>query len=363
MAGVTLSTTVSAQFRAFFSKELLSYPVQLTILDQFARKASIPKNSGAKSISMFRWGSPSIADVTALSEGTVPAAATSHQLALATITKALAQYGHRVTVTDIMKAAELFNSVSQAVKVSGQNLALWCDSVVRNVAVGSDLVSSNGSIGSAIEGAGTLENSDVLVETYGRTASCTQTFTGLNSETTNCVMDSATLLDLMTKLKRNITPEAEAGGYVFITDPRVARDLMRDSDWLNASAYGAGGKPYYRGEVGSIYGVRVVTQNNSFVSLGSATNAHRGVYAVSGGGGTAASKDIIASFALGSEAWGVPQLAGDSPFSPKVDILDQPDKSDPHNQNVIVASKAYFAALRLNPNYYIVHRTKTAHTL
>ncbi len=363
MAGVTTSSTLSAQFRAYFSKELLSYPVQLTVLDQFARKASIPKNGGNKSISMFRYGTPSIGDVTALTEGTIPASSTSHQLALSAITKSLLQYGHRVTVTDIMKATELFNSVSQAVKVSGQNMALWTDAVLRNVAVGSNLTASNGSIGSAQEGAGTLDNSDTLIETYGRTASCTQTYTGLNSETTNCLMDAATLLDLMTKLKRNRAPEVDGGGYVFVTDPRVARDLMRDSDWLNASQYGSSAKPFYKGEVGSIYGIRVVVQTNSFVSLGSATAADRGIYAVSGGGGTAVSKDIIASFAVGSEAWGVPQISGGNPFSPKVDILDQPDKSDPHNQNIVVATTAYFAALRLNPNYYIVARSKTAHTL
>jgi N4-gp56 family major capsid protein len=363
MAGITLSTTVSAQFRAYFSKELLTYPVQLTILDQFARKASIPKNGGNKSITMFRWGSPSITDVQALTEGTVPAASTSHQLALSSITKSLLQYGHRVTLTDIMKATELFNSVSQATKVTGQNLAVWTDSVVRNTAIGSNLTASNGSIGSAAENGGALDNSDTLVEVYGRPASTTQTYTGLNSDTTTCTTDSATLLDLMTKLKRNRAPEAEGGGYVYVTDPRTARDIMRDSDWLNASQYGNGGKPYYKGEVGSIYGIRVVVQTNSFVSLGSATAADRYIYATSGGGGTGTGKDIIVSFALGSEAWGVPQLSGDNPFSPSIDILDKPDKSDPHNQNIIVAAKAYFTALRLNPNYYIVHRSKTAHTL
>lgn len=364
MAGVTTSSTLSGQFRAFFSKELLSYAVQNTILDQFARKAPIPKQAGHKSITMFRYGVPSIANVTAMTEGTPDALSTSHQLALSSITKALAQYGHLVTVTDIMKATELFNSVSQAVKVSAQNMTLWCDSVVRNVAVGSNLTSSNGSIGSAQEGGGSLDNSDTLVEVYGRPASTTQSYTGLNSDTTTCTVDGATILDLMTKLKRNRAPELDGGGYAYVTDPRIARDLMRDTDWLVASNQsGNNGKPMYRGEVGSLYGCKVVEQTNSFISLGSATAGDRAIYAVSGGGGTGSGKDIIASFAVGSEAWGVPQLSGDSPFSPQVNILDKADKTDPHNQQIVVATKAYFCALRLNPNYYIVHRAKTGHTL
>lgn len=363
MAGITTSTTLTAQFRAYFSKELLSYPVQLTILDQFATKAVIPKNGGNKSITMFRFNAPTIADVQALTEGTILASSTSNQLALASITKSLAQYGHRVTVTDIMRATELFNSVTQAVKVSGQNLALWTDAVLRNVAVGSNLTTSNGSIGSAQEGGGTLDNSDVLIEVYGRPATTAQTYTGLNSDTTTCTADATSLLDIVTKLKRNRAPEIDGGGYVYICDPRTARDLMRDTDWLNASNYGNAGRPLYKGEVGSLYGIRVVVQTNSFISLGSATATDRGIFNNTAGGGTAVSKDFIANFALGAQAWGVPQISGGNPFSPRVDVLDAPDKSDPHNQNIVVATTAYFAALRLNPNYYAIHRVKTGHTL
>lgn len=363
MAGVTLSSTLSGEFRAYFSKELLTYAVQNLILDQFAEKVKIPKNGGNKSITMFRWGAPSMADVQALTEGTVPAASTSHQLALTSITKSLAQYGHRVTLTDIMKATELFNSTSQAVKVTGQNLGLWIDTVIRNAGIGTNLTASNGSFGSAAENGGTLDNSDVLIEVYGQPASVTQSYTGLNSATTTSVTDAATLLDLMTKLKRLRAPELDGGGYAYVTDPRVARDLMRDTDWLSASNYGNSGRPLYKGEQGSLYGMKIVTQTNSFVSLGSATATDRYIYAVSGGGGTGTGKDIIASFAIGSEAWGVPQIASDSPMSPEVTVLDAPDKSDPHNQTVVVAAKAYFTALRKNPNYYIVHRSKTGHTL
>ena len=363
MPGITTSSTLSAQFRAYFSKELLSYPVQLTILDQFAKKAPIPKNGGNKSITMFRFNAPTITDVAALTEGTILAASTSHQLSLASITKSLVQYGHRIVVTDIMRATELFNSVSQATKISGQNLSLHCDSVLRNVAAGSNLTLTGSNMGTGLEGGGALDNSDVLTEVYGRPASTAQTYTGLNSDTTTCTADATSLLDIMTKLRRNRAPEVDGGGYVYVCDPRSARDLMRDTDWLNASAYGNAGRPLYKGEVGSLYGIRVVIQTNSFISLGSATAADRGVYSASGGGGTGTGKDIITNFALGEDAWGVPQLAGGNPFSPKIDILDQPDKSDPHNQNIVVATTAYFTALRLNPSYYIVHRVKTGHTL
>jgi len=181
-------------------------------------------------------------------------------------------------------------------------------------------------------------------------------------------MGAAAVLDSMTRLKRNRAPMIN-GGYVLATDPRVARDLMRDSDWLNASNYGNKGQPFYKGEVGSIYGCRVVTQTNSFVSLGSATAGDQFVFNTSGGGGVnGVGKDIIASFFFGNESFGIPALTGDDPLSPKIVITDTPDKSDPLNQLITVGVKLYFATLRLaagntgstgNPTWYLVHRTKT----
>lgn len=362
MAGVTLSSTVSGQFRNEFSKKLLKKVEQLTVLDQFAEKSPIKRNGGSKGITMFRWGNPAITDVQALTEGTIPASSTSSQLSLSSVSKSLAQYGERFTLTDIMSMTELFDSVDESVKRLAQDFALWNDSVIRNVLAGSNLTASNGSIGSATEGGGSLDNSDTITEVYGQPAGTTQTYTGLNSATTTSVLDAATLLDLMTKLKRNRAPEVEGGGYVYVTDPRTARDIMRDSDWLEASKY-SDVKKLYRGEVGSLYGMRVVTQTNSFISLGSATAADRNVYAVSGGGGTGTGKDVITSFALGGQAFGVPHISGNDPFAPSVEILDKADKSDAFNQNIVVAAKNYWCALRTNCNWYIRHMAKTAHTL
>jgi N4-gp56 family major capsid protein len=381
---VTTSTTLTSQFQNYFSKELLSIVQQETILDQFAMKAPIPKNNGNKAISMFRFGAPSIGSVATIgTEGTAIAPAAYRALALNSLSKSLAQYGQVIGLTDILRATDLFNSLQQATKTSGLDMALWVDSVIRNVLVGSNLTASGSSIGSAAEGAGTFDNSDAVntvassggVKVYGNPATLTtQSFSALNSDTTaaNTTMTASAVLDSMTRLKRNRAPLIN-GGYVLATDPRVARDLMRDADWLNASNYGNKGQPFYKGEVGSIYGCRVVTQTNSFVSTGSATASDEFVYqATSAGGGLAVSKDIIASFFLGNEAFGIPALTGDDPLSPKIVITDTPDKSDPLNQLITVGVKLYFATLRLaagntgstgNPTWYLVHRTKTSTTL
>jgi len=383
---VTTSTTLTNQFQNYFSKELLSIVQQETILDQFAMKAPIPKNNGNKAITMFRFGAPSIAGVQTIgTEGAAISSSNYRALALNKLEKGLAQYGQVIGLTDILRATDLFNSLQQATKTSGLDMALWVDSVIRNVLVGSNLNASGSSIGSGIES--TISNDDAVnvsananptgVKVYGNPATLTtQTFSALNSATTaaDATMTASAVLDSMTRLKRNRAPMIN-GGYVLATDPRVARDLMRDSDWLNASNYGNKGQPFYKGEVGSIYGCRVVQQTNSFVSTGSGTAGDEFVYqATAAGGGLAVSKDIIASFFLGNEAFGIPALTGDDPLSPKIVITDTPDKSDPLNQLVTVGVKLYFAALRLaagntaatntnNPVWYLVHRTKTATTL
>jgi len=383
MAGVTTSTTLTSQFQNFFSKELLSIVQQETILDQFSMKAPIPKNNGNKAITMFRFGAPSVADVKTLTEGTAIGSANYRALVLNSLSKSLAQYGQVIGLTDILRATDLFNSLQQATKTSGLDMALWVDSVIRNTLIGSNLTASGSSIGSAAEGGGTFDNSDACntaassggIKVYGNPATLTtQTFSGLNSATTaaDATMTASAVLDSMTRLKRNRAPMIN-GGYVLATDPRVTRDLMRDADWLNASNYGNKGTPFYKGEVGSIYGCRVVTQTNSFVSTGSATAADEFIYqATAAGGGLAVSKDIIASFFFGNESFGIPALTGDDPLSPKVVITDTPDKSDPLNQLITVGVKLYFATLRLaagntgstgNPTWYLVHRTKTSSTL
>lgn len=362
MAGITNTTTIANGIRAYFDKKLLKYAIQETILDQFGDERVIPKNAGAKSISCFRYGAPTIANVQALSEGVSPADSAAADVVPAIITKSLAQHGETFILSDIASAVDQLQAYEEGVRRIGRDLGLWADSVTRNVLVGSNLTASNGSIGSAAEGGGSLDNSDVLTEVYGQPATTTQTYTGLNSDTTTSFVNGDALLDLATKLKKNRGQKIN-DRYVYATDPRCARDLMRDSNWLAASNYGNMGKPYYRGEVGEIYGVKVIEQTNSFVNLGSATAAHAYIYNPSGGGGLATAKDIICSFMFAEGAYGIPQLGGDNPFKPSLMISKGPQKSDPYNQRTYVAAKIFWQALRQNCTWYIVHRAKTGNTL
>lgn len=375
---VTQASTLSSQFQAYFSKKLLTQVKQNTILDQFARKEPVPKNAGAlgnaQKLRIQRYGPPSISGVqTVATEGSPVAAANYRQLSLISLEKGVNQYQQVIGLTDILQMTALFNTLDQAQKTQAADIALWVDTVMRNVLIGTNLTASGASLGSAIESP--IDNSDAIdvvtnsggIKMYGNPGSgLTQSMTGLNTSTNTAQvhLDSSGVLDAVTRLRLNRAPLIN-GRYVMVTDPRIARDLQRDTQWLAASNYGNQGKPFYNGEVGEIAGCKVVTQTNSFVCRGTAEF----VYSNPTGGGTAAGTDIIASFFLGDEAFGIPHLTGDDPMSPRMYIVDTPDKSDPTNQLTTVGVKLFFQTLRLaagntassgNPAWYIVHRSKTA---
>lgn len=348
---VTTSSTLSGQYQAYFSNELLKYATQALVFDQFAKKVALPKQAGNKSITMFRFGTPSTSGIYGLTEGTTIAAANYRQLSMTSISKTLTQYGQVIGLTDILTASGLFNAMEQASKSTGEDAALHFDTLTRNTLVGS--VAG----GTAAEGGGTLDNSDVLTERYANGAA---SFSALNSDTASTSkMSAADVLDVVTNLKINRAPEI-GGNYVAAVAPQVARDLQRDEDWL-AAATRSNVSALYKGEIGSFYGVRFVETTNPFISLGSATVADRYVYSAAGTNNLAAGADIYATLFFGGDAFGVPQLTGDSPMSPKVIITDSADKSDPLNQTVTVGFKSYWATLRLNPAYYCVFRSKSGY--
>lgn len=376
---ITNANALSSQFQTYFSKKLLTQVKQNTILEQFARKVPVPKNAGAlgnaQTLRVQRYGPPSISSVqTVATEGSPVAAANYRQLSLIPLEKRVTQYQQVIGLTDILQMTALFDTLEQAQKTQSADIALWVDTIMRNVLIGANLTASGASLGSAIESP--IDNSDAVdvvtgsggVKLYGNPgAGLTQSMTGLNTSTTasQVFLDSSGVLDAVTRLRINRAPLIN-GRYVMVTDPRIARDLQRDTNWLAASNNNPNaGRPFYIGEVGEIAGCRVVTQTNSFICRGTSEY----VYSNPTGGGTAAGTDIIVSFFLGDEAFAVPFLSGDDPMSPRMYIVDTPDKSDPTNQLTTVGVKLFFTALRMaagntassgNPAWYVTHRAKTA---
>ena len=323
MAG-TLSTTsgISDQFQTHFSKKLLDYAVQSLKLDQFASKAGLPKNTGSKAIRFFRYGEPATTDVQSLTEGGPTGAppfmevANYRALSLSTVDVTLAQYGEVIGVSDILSATALLGTLKQASKTGGEDAALKCDTLIRDELV------ENGS-----------------TERFSRQSDGTANSSFSDLGTNSGVMKAIDLLDAVTNLKVNRAPQID-GSYVAVMAPQASRDLMNDTDWLEAHKY-SDVKDLYKGEAGSIHGVRVVEATNPYREAVGTEDTH------------SSSGTIFSTIVTGDNAYGVPALEGDSPMSPKIMVTDTPDKSDPLNQMTTIGWKLFYAAKILNGNFVL----------
>lgn len=329
---VQAQSTLSNSYQGYFSKKLLGYAVQDVRLNEYATEAELPKNVGSLSISFFRPSAPTTANIQNLSEGTP--ISTFGNFTLTKIDATLAQIGEAAKITDIVSMTSLFDALKQNIELFGYNCALKADEISRNVL-----------------------NAQTTGLTIRRAAGAA-TWTALNSDATTSFCTATDLVDARTQLVKNRAPTLD-GGYVAVTPPEVTRDLMKDADWLEAAKY-SDVKKLYKGEVGSLYGIRVVEATNPFVATGSATAADEYTYATAGTAGLAAGSRIFTTMILGKGAFGVPKLSGtQSPWKPQVIINDKADKSDPLNQFITAGWKAYYTAVVLNTAWGIALKTKS----
>jgi len=340
---MTLSSSLSDQYREHFESQLLTYAVQATRKAEFGQKAPLPKGVGSKQISFFKYGAPDSTQIADLTTSSPPAEVTTstilpidifgtgassdgtgvRQLSLSKVTADLQQIGQVVVLSDVLNNTEFLNSLSQATKTNGEDAALKCDNIVKAA-----LSSSSTPTGASdTQGGSTIFAGDA------------DDVTDLDAAHT---LSAGDVLDVVTQLRIKRAPEIN-GGYVCIAAPQVLRDIMRDDDWLAAATRSNVGA-LYNGEAGSLYGVRFVEDTNPFrCDMSGVADINTEV----------ATGDVFASFFLGGEAFGVPALSGDSPMSPSIQIVDTPDKKDPLNQVITVGFKTMYAAKVLTSDYYI----------
>lgn len=339
------TTTLANEYQKYFSKELLDSAKQLTVMDQFADKRPLPTGKGAKVISFFRRSLSAVststglvANVQTLSEGTP--ISTFADATLDRIDVTLIQYGEACKVTDILTMTELFDALKQNKELLAEDCALNADSITRNALI-------------AASNAGVTLNtaSGTSTETMAKLYSGATAFSGFNNANTGPYKAQATdFLRAVTALKINRAPQF-GGYYVAVIPPQVSYDLQNDPDWIDASNYGDPARRF-KGELKTMHGCRFVEHTNPFIADGASTE-----HAFSNAG--TATYKVYSSFILGRGAYGVSELSGQSPYSPRVYINDKADKSDPLNQFITAGWKAFYAAAGLNANYGIRLESKS----
>lgn len=324
-AGITNS------LQEFFSKELLHQIVQNIVLEQFAKKQALPEKAGKKSVRFFRYVEPSTGDIEDLVEGDNDMfAATSagrgryKTLTLDYIDCTLKSYGQVIGLSDILQATELFNHLEQATTVNGQDAALHLDSKILYTLADDTSITTGTTIT-----ANKISRFAGSAGYYSAAPTSSQVMTGLE------------LLDTATALKVNNAPTTN-GYYTAVADPRVLRDLQNDSDWISSRHYGDP-DAIMKGEVGKYAGIRCIETTNSYQTAHGAAAANRVTYSSSG--------NVFSTMVFGDQAFGVVDIASQSPYAPKMHIAQGADKNDPLAQLTTVGFKTYYGQKILQPKF------------
>ena len=315
MAGTTLTTTagITDQIQRYFDRKLLVQTLKTIVLDQFAFKAALPGKAGAKTIRFFRYPEAATTNVIGMTEGTLRTIGESKQLNLTSVDVALEQWGQTVTISDLLSAVELFSTMEQATTQNGQDAALKVDELLRNI----------------------LGDSAAIQLRFAGAATSWATVGG-----TDDAMTALDILDAATNLRVN-NARPTGGYFTAIMAPEVARDLMNDDDWLEASKYGSPDQ-LFKGEVGRYMGVRVVASTNPYRTA-AGTGQH--VYAAAG--------PRYSTFVVGDQSYGGVNLATMSAYSPKMIISQGADKYDPLAQFTTVGFKFYYGGAIINANHAV----------
>lgn len=329
---VMLTSTggLSGQYQKFFLKKLLTPIDQLLVMDQLAQFAILPENQGAKTVTFTR---PAAADSTAvdsLTEGD-PSTLTDGTYSLTHIDATCSQIGKKNRISDILAATNLFDTVKLVLDKMGRDASHYIDSkimaeVVPNVAAASKKYSGNAN------------------------------FAALGSDSTSgAYLTIAQILKEFTRLRVNRAPTAKpnerapgakGGDYVAVLPTQVATDVKLDSKFIDAGVRGTQ-KGLFTGEIGTWYGVRMMETTQPWIE-----SSTENTYDAAG--------SIYSTVVMGSEQFGVVNLAKKSPLSPKINVIDRPDHSNPGAQYVTVAWTAYWVVKTLKDNWASVIRSKTS---
>jgi N4-gp56 family major capsid protein len=223
-------------------------------------------------------------------------------------------------MSDVLGMTELFSTLMASKSRMAEEAALHADQIVRNVLV----AGITGSTEKIYAGGATTFNQLVALTNV----------TG--------VLTIKDLLRAMTQLEINRAPRKN-GEYFAIVAPQIAYDLMLDTQFFIPVNTYQDKTNVVRGEVGKWFNIRVVIATVPFREA--ETDDTEGTFQAAG--------TIYSTFVTGSDAYGTPIMAGNSPYSPHIYINDKADKSDPLNQTVLAGWKSYWTAVVLNAKWAI----------
>lgn len=373
-----ITTTSPADFsnrlQTYFSRQLLKALVYNLRLGAYGVAKELPANSAASTIRFFRPRTAKKGTATsgprALTEGVTLTPQTGGAT-IGYVDCALKQRGDLTSMSDIIRAIDLFDTLSVNSTTMGADAALDFDFVCSHAIVSSPGVAdADGTPNPIPAGQTTMFNSNTNFERFAGV------FNTLNSAT-----DFATLAGLSNSAARltravhigAVTRLKGVGGkpgvpmingkYIALVPPEVMSDLRQDSTWIASAVFNNNKQAGTLDQwvEFELDGCRFVENQSPFIEQSSGY----GIYNPS----TTIADNIYSNIYLGQEAFGVPKLssmkAGSDPKAPSLIILDKPDKADPLGQWTTLGWKAFYSAVLLWTNettdtpHLVVQRSKS----
>jgi N4-gp56 family major capsid protein len=341
----TANGGIQNTLRTYFNKKLLENAKPLLRLANFATKASLPTKAGAKSITFFRpeeaTVDPAKTAIVALAEGTPPTP--RRRITYTPVEVTLQQIGAVAEITDIADAVGLFDYLSNAISIMGQEFAMNVEERLRNAIARK--------YGTATQA--DIDNSG-LIRRYAGGANGTQALTAAST------LKPVDLLDAMTALRITRAP-LEGGYYIALMAPQIIRDLLNDPDWQDVVKPQNAGK-IFAGEIGVMSNCKVVDSGSLPYreAPGATAGGANDTYTFSDTG------TAYGTFVLGKGCYGAADIAGmkqnSNPLSkaPQIILNNKPDKSDPLGQYTLAGWKAYWGQSVLYPKWGRVVMSTTA---
>lgn len=338
---VLLTTTstpgsgLAGQYQKFFDKKLLTAVLQLLVMDQFGQVRPLPPNMGALTVRFTRPPAPDSTTVQSLTEGD-PSTLTDRAFGWTHIDASLAQVGQKARISDIVGSTNLFDTLKGMTTLMGQDAAHYLD-----LAITKEIVPN--ATTNVIYGGGQSSWANLAA-----------------AGTADAVMSINDILKAFTKLTIKRAPKASAndrapkargGDYVCVVPPQLGYNVKLDSKFIDAGIRG-NNDGLFNGEMGTWYGLRLILGTQPFVeNVASAENTYDTTASIP--------NSVYSAICMGSEQFGIVNLASQSPFGPKVIVVDTPDSGNPLLQYTTVGWKAYFVVKTLKEDWASVIKART----
>jgi N4-gp56 family major capsid protein len=355
--------------QTFFSKDLLESLQFALVLASYGMKQSYPalgdtirffrtrkaNTDGLLGLTAAESAGPSRAGTaTSLTEGTTPTRMTD--VGVGYVDVQLKQRGQIASISDIVQAIDLLNTVKEYSKKLGEDAALGLDGIVRQ-ALMAGLTSTDTTYGAGhpferYPHITITDDSSTDYDTFKVTA---------NVSKSNGKITRAVHLGCITQLRRANVPTI-GGKYVAVTPPEVMHDLRQDTTWVSA-ATNVDTKDLYKRGVITLDGAVFVEADNASIE-GDTYQTQLGTTAITG-----TNTPSYSTWYLGRDAFGCVELndkrAGASMMGPKLIVNATPDKGDPLNLKTVLGWKAFFGCKALHTSetsdvpHYVQLRTKS----